>query len=280
MPYVPYRKTYKKRSYPKKASKPMYKSKFSSYRRKPSVATVKKIVKKAIARDVENKTIQYYSDSAVPIYPLDSVNFTTNNIYSVSLNNTTLSMGQGVGNGQRVGNRVKIKSAFIAGTIYPAPYDAGSNPTPQPTQVAIWIFYDKQFPSSVPNPTSDFFQRNNTVQPMDGTLQDLYSPINTDKYRVLTKRIFKIGYAAATGTGAVPGSQNFANNDFKLNVSFKIPLTKYMIKNVKFNDASPNPTTRNLYFMILPVASNGSTFAAAGRPCNYFYNMSITYEDA
>lgn len=281
MPYVPYRKTYKRRSYPKKATKPMYKKKYSSYK-KPSVTTVKKIVKRAIDRNVENKTLQWYSESRVDILPSNGTNFLST-IEPVSLGllgTPVLTIPQGTGQGQRIGNRIKIKSAYIAGTIFPNVYDVTTNPVPQPCQVILWLFYDRSDPTNIPNPVADFFQKGNTTVAMSGDLQDIMSPVNTDKYRVLTKRVFKIGYANVAGTGANAANENFANNDFKLNRNFKIPITKYLIKNVKFNDNATLPMSRGLFMMITAVASNGSLYSAGGVPAQMFWNVSYTYEDA
>lgn len=276
MLYRRYRR-YRKRSNATTRRKPY--RKYS--KKRPTVAKVKRIVKQTIARNIENKTIQYYSGtSPLLIRNVESSGFSGTNVISIAPNPTTLTIQQGVGQAQRIGNRIKIKNAYVSGTIFPSAYDGTANPLPQPTQVIMWILYDKSAPTESPDPTADFFQKGNTVTGMDGTLQDLYSPINTDKYRVFTKRIFKIGYAGVTGTGNYPEHEYFMNNDFKLNVNFKINITKYLIKRVKYVDTALNPTTRGLWLMLEPVASNGSSWAAAGVPCRWFYNISMTYEDA
>lgn len=270
-----YKSTFRKKT--KSAAKPAYKRK-SYTRKKPTVTTVKKIVKKAIANNVENKTTQYYNTGA-DIYPSSNASF-LGSILPVSPYASYLGITQGTNQQSRVGNRIKIRNCWIQGTIHAKPYNATTNPTPAPLHVIMWVLYDKTAPTSIPGPTTDFLQLGSSTSALQNDLMDQWAPVNTDKYRVLTKRIFKIGYAENTGTGSVVGQAYLANNDFKFSQNFKIYLTKYLVKNVRYNDNNATPTTRGLFLMTTVVQANGTNYNTSVVPAEMQYVMNLDYEDA
>lgn len=148
-----------------------------------------------------------------------------------------------------------------------------------PLQVKFWFFYDKEFPTQVPNPVSDLFQFGGAASPMQNDLVDLWAPINTDKYRVLKSRIFKLGNAEFATTGSAPTFGNFTNNDFKFNHSFSFDLTKYVPKVQVFRDNNSAPTSRGLYFMATCVSSSGSLLAGGVVPCQISYVLNYEFTD-
>ena len=150
-------------------------------------------------------------------------------------------------------------------------------------QVKVWFFYDKEEWNAVPTPQTagDFLQFGNASLGLQNQLYDHSMPINNDRYKVLTTRVFKVGYASFNGaTGGVPLQGYFANNDFKLNCNFKVDLTKYAIKNVEFRDTATTPTTRGIFMMMQPVYANGSAIPSGVIPCKCVYMNSVVYEDA
>lgn len=244
---------------------------------KASVAAVKTIVKKAIARNVENKNSEYFNNGKL-IYP--SVNSLFNDsVFPVTPYFGFVQINQGTTVNARIGNKIKIKNLTIKGTIEPMPYDAIYNNTPRPTQVVMWVFYDKTNPTVIPQPQSDFFKYNASNQAFQNNLTDAWAPINTEKYRVLTKRIFKVGFANATGSGAYPVMENFANNDYKLNCNFRLNLTKYIRKTVTFDENQTTPTTRGLYIVCQAIGS-GAFYGSGDRPITMRFWISTSYEDA
>ena len=93
--------------------------------------------------------------------------------------------------------------------------------------VRMVIMYDRTNPTQEPQPGINMFQQAGANTGFFNDLTDLWRPYNTDRYRILTTRTFKLGYASNNGTGAQPGFQNLANNDFKMACNFRINLTKY-----------------------------------------------------
>lgn len=265
--------------------KKVYKKKIVRSKRRPKVglASVKSIVKRAIARNTENKTQQYFNLNR----NLSSVGsgIDTANIINLGVGTATLVVSQGPGQGQRIGNVIRTKKLTFKGTLVPAGYNDINNPQPTPLQVKMIIFYDKSQPNQAPNPyfNGDFFQNGSATANFANDLVDLWRPVNTDRYRILASKTFKLGYAEFTGVGAYSGAQqsqgNFSNNDFKLSCNFSFDLTKHYPKMVKFNDTAGLPTTRGLYCLVLPVWANGGQ----GTPINMAniqYMVSYQYEDA
>lgn len=267
------RKMYRKKSVKATRKKP--------YRKSASVVSVKKIVKKAIAASVENKTKQYLNTSSI-LYSSNDASLLDTSIIPVTPYSTYLSIDQGVGNGSRIGNVVTTKKLMFKGTIVPTPYDSIFNTLPVPMQIKMWIFYDKTNPTSIPTPaiSADFFQFNNAAAGFKNDLVDLWAPINTDKYRVVASRTFKVGYAQASGTGSSAANQGFSNNDFKYNANFSLNLTKFCNKRVKFNDNQVNPTSRGLFCLFQVISANGAPIGGGQRLANVQYMLDYVYEDA
>nr|QTE03529.1 MAG: capsid protein [Pavo cristatus CRESS-DNA-virus sp.] len=243
---------------------------------------LKKMIRREIARNVENKTQQHYNFQQTLYTPGDGSLFANGNVIPLGCGPSSIIVSQGVGQGQRTGNAIKTKRLMFKGTIVPAAYDAIFNAQPVPLMVKMWIFYDKTVPTTLPNPdaAADFFQNGSGVRSFERDLVDMWTPINTDRYRVLTSRVFKLGYASYTGTGSLPTQGNFANNDFKYNCNFNINLTKYYPKTVKFVDGSTSPTTRGLFCMFEYVWANGGQLPVGNRSAVVQYMLNYVYEDA
>jgi len=246
-----------------------------------SVKGIKRIVKATIARSLENKNRQYYN-TGITIPPANSTLAFDSGIIPLSPRASFIQVDQGTGNGGRIGNTITTKRVHFKGTLTPQPYDVTVNPFPCPVQVKLFIFYDKRDPTNIPTPAlnADFFQFNNSTQGFTNDLVDLWAPINNDCYRVLYSRCFKLGYSNNSGTGISAGNQSHTNNDFHLNCNFSINITKYLIKNVKYNDNNSIPTTRGLYAMFLPCLSDGTVTISTRRYAQLSFMIDYDYEDA
>lgn len=267
-----YRKVYRKRS-----SAP-YKKR--SYRRRYKAGSLKRMVKKLIAANVENKTDQFFSQNS-NIYVATSGSFVSS-IIPVSPYTGFLELVQGVGQGDRIGNSIKIKNLTMKGTISPTEYNATTNIIPQPIQVILWFFYKREQPTVVPTNMAAFFQDGNAARNFNNDLTDVWSTVNNDLYRLLTKRVFKIGYQdyQTSTAGIQANSMSFANNDFKLNKNFKINLTKYAIKHVRYSDTNGFPRSRGLFCLPQVVAASGGSLPSSQILARMSYQLDISYEDA
>jgi len=262
-PYTKKRKSAKKRPMRRKGGK-----------------ALRRLIKRELARQVENKSVQYFNYDT-RLYSVAGANFATNNIFPCGPS-AIMPITQGTGQGNRVGNSIHTKKLMLKGTLVPLAYDATFNPVPMPVQIRMVIFYDKLDPMTVPNPTAtnDFFQNGSGVKGFANDLVDMWTPVNTDKYRILTTRTFKLGNADYSGTGASATSHYFANNDFKMNANFSLNLTKYYHKALKFNDATTTPSNRNVYCMFYYELANGGASLNVGYMVGLQYMLEYTYEDA
>jgi len=269
---------YRKKTYRRKASKRTYKRKsYSNKVAKP----LKMAIRREIARNVENKQAQYYNYET-RLYIPGNANFTNDNIFPVGVDPGSLVISQGTGQGQRIGNEIKTKRLMFKGTISPLPHNSTFNTNPQPCQLKMYIFYQKDIPTAVPNPIAGpgFFQNGSVAKGFQNDLVDMWSPVNTDVYRVLATKTFKIGFANNAGTGASQPFQEFANNDFKLNANFSFDLTKHYPQRVKFNDNTTVPTTRGLFCMVQYVAASGGNISNTQYMYKLQYMLDYQYEDA
>lgn len=254
-------------------------------RSKKTYTNVKRLVRREIARNIEDKTIQYYNTGA-NILPSSSAGFNAT-IIPISPFSSYLQINQGTNQQSRIGNRIKVKSLRFRGTIYPLPFDASTNPTPYPMHIKMWLFYDRQTPNTAPGAVgTTFLQEGSTSRGLFNDLVDLHAMVNTDRYKIFHTRAYKLGFAQnqwnATG-GDIAATDIFqygTTNDFKYNAEFNIDCTKYVPKNIIYNDNDSQPTSRGLYCMITALNANGDPIPASVIPAQYQYMLSIKYEDA
>jgi len=264
----------KKNTYPKKATT---KRKYTS-KRKVTTKSVKRIVKTALSRNIENKTFSAYFSNQ-PVYPSVHPNFQSQ-INPCTPYNAYLDIQQGVGQGGRIGNQIKIKSLVMKYVLSPLQFDTTTNNQPRPTEVILWVFYDKQNPTTIPQIGNDFLQLGGSSLPLQNSLIDVTAPVNTDRYTVVYRRSHKIGYSAYNGTGTLPAFQSFTNNDYKLNVRGTVYLTKHAIKTVKYNDSNDSPMTRGLFYVFQAISANGGSYTSVQLPVNAAVTLDVKYEDA
>lgn len=262
------------------------KSRKSSRRRvsrKKRAAPVRRTVRREIRRAQETKTRTWANLSAPLAVSSNTLAFDTANVWPIGCQAGAAEILQGVGQGQRVGNRIELVKCQIKGTLVANQYDAQANPNPCPVQIRMVLFYKKETPTVIPTPaqSADILDLNNTAQGFHNDLVDLWAPFNSDKYRILKTWMFKLGFADsrryADGT---QGTLNLANNDFKYNCNFNVDYTKYMIKKQVYADNSVNATSRQLYLMWIPVAANGAAFSPAIVPAGVQWQGIVKYKDA
>lgn len=235
-------------------------------------------IKKVIARMAEHKRANF--SASFSFGASTGTTFTTSNIQWLSPNSSYVNIVQGTGQGDRVGNKIRITNAKFSGVIYGNPYHATVNPLPQPQEVRMWFFAPK---NSLAQPTSysTFFQNGNSSQNFSGTLLDLTKKINNDDFTYYGHRTYKIGYSAFVGSpGSVVGSGYYSNNDFAMNRKFSIDITKMLPKNILWNDTTTTPFSRVLFVIFECVNADGSAQGAALLPCSCQYSIDYTFTDS
>lgn len=273
MPY------FKKRRVNKK--KPMKKSARGG--KKSSVSSsVARYVKNQIHRNVENKCVQINGGNQFGNV-LESPEL---NSYPMCPLSTFWSIGQGVGQGQRIGNQIRVRKVYLNYIIRPMPYDSVYNTIPRPVDVQLMLGYVKNTPSFTPVPgdVNQLFQSGSSTAAPAGTIRDIISVINTDFWVIKKRWTHKIGYANYGGTtSSAPNqsqSQFYANNDYKYNAIKKLDITAHVPKLHVFNDGTLSTNSKNLFFMYYAVAADGSLYTPTQLPASIEFWIDFHYEDA
>lgn len=240
--------------------------------------TVKKEVKDALKTEMEVKVATFgKTDTGISVYNSGTC-FQVLSPYSAF---TTIL--QGLGQGNRIGNKIRIKKCMFNYTLNPLPYNDVTNIEPMPALVKLWIFWDKINPT-IPAATSGalpgFFQDGSSSSVPSSSSFDLTRVVNSDSYVLLTSKVHKVGFEAFVGTpGGVLAEGYRANNDFNLFINGSIDITKYMPKTIDWNDNATNPSSRAIQLMI--EAMPYDTSSGAGEfPVNLEYTITTEFTDA
>lgn len=239
---------------------------------------VKRYVRRALGSNVENKCVQINAGSNFGNV-LEALDL---NAYPMLPITGYWTIAQGLGQGARVGNEIKIKSIMLNYVLHPRPYDATSNVAPQPCEIDMYLGYVRGTPSSIPTSTdvNNLYQNGSSFAAPVGSLRDIVSVVNKDYWVIKKRWRHKVGYSSSNGTGALVGQQTFNNNDFKLNVVKKMNITRHVNKSVRFNDTQNTTLGKNLFFMYQAVSASGATFASTQLPMTIEFWIDVQYEDA
>ena len=268
---------FKKRSYKKRAS--TKKRSVRGGKRSSAVSSaVKSFVTKQLHGAIEDKCVQInYGSSFGNV--LESPDF---NAFPMCPLTGYWTIGQGVGQGNRVGNVIKTRRVYLNYIIHPTVYDALTNPNPQPIEVQLMLGYVKNTPCFAPiaGDIGQLFQQGSNVLAPIGNLRDIISVINTDYWTMKKRWTHKVGFASSTGTGSQAPQQYFANNDFKMNIVKRMDITKLIPKTHVFNDANSTTNTKNLFLMYYAVSAMGPLYNSTQLPANIEFWVDFHYEDA
>lgn len=264
---------------------PFKKSLGRTTKRKPSRRPSKKVfrdeVKKIVRRGREKKQWQYsVLDRGITDFN-NTVPFPGRNLVDLAPSAID-SLVLGIGNSDRIGNRVKVVKANLKLMVYPSEYDADGadqNLIPQPYEVRCIIAHAKNNPTDL-IVSSTFFELNNSTTSPQDNLQDMILNINKDVYVVNKDFKMKVGYRSSDGTGATPVSQNFNNNDYKMNVYKNIDITKYLPSHIVWNDTSTTPTSFMPTLIMLIAPADGSNTPTGEYPLKFYSEVTISYTDA
>lgn len=245
--------------------------------RKARKPTMYRMVRKALS--VETKEIRYNGSFAISAYNTSSWAAGALQLL-MPVAGSTATLAQGTGQANRIGNKVATKSLIFSGILTPKGYDATLNPYPQPRDVMMVIFSSKSAPTDLLVSLPNFLQSGNSAVAPTGTQFDTIVPINTDKYTVFYKRIFKIGTAEFAGTGINAINQRYANNDYKYNQRFRINCTRYINKVLRFDDTNNIPNNRFLWVAFLVMNSDGiGMLASETQPIQASWNWNYRFTD-
>jgi len=271
-------------------AKPRAPYKKRSVARTTNVRRIKQLVKAEIARNIEDKTYTYSTSSSTPVamymyHANNLANWDANNVIPISPYGSWVDITQGVTQGTRVGNKIKVKKAILTLAMIPRQYDATVNPAPTPLDVQLFIVNDKEGNTKAQITTdidAGFFNYGASDLPPSGTWLDMMYEVNKAFFTLKKRMTLKLGYANYGGTGTSAGQQSYANNDYKYSHIKKIDITKFVAKNVVYNDTDSVPTSQSTFLVLNPTFANGSVqYSTNGQhPAVFSYSISYYYEDA
>lgn len=229
--------------------------------------SVQKYVKRILHKEIENKSPTPISGQDVSIVPI------TNTISWGTLIGLSdvWQIPQGVGQGNRLGDKLKPTKWYLRGFIH------NNSATAVPAVVKMFVFrqkmtYESPAGAAFTGPV-DFFQYGSSTVGPANNYQDLLREVNKDKYILYTTRSFKIAPAGSAGN---------TNNDFSTVGKFKVDLIKYAKRVLTYNDAVNTPLNSGLYvcFALAEYGGTTKTVWAAGEAPQISYDIIAEYEDA
>lgn len=201
-------------------------------------------------------------------------------VISLAIDGGGLAIPQGVQDGQRIGNNIRIKKVMLKANFVPVPV-TGENPIPRPQVCKIYFGYSKpQLALSrgeLPSAALDFFKVGGTNAAPQGDIRDLNKSINTDLYTIVKKsRNMKVGNSRYFQSQLA--DQDFNNNDFGLFKSYSADLTKFYHKTQRFNENDTGSSNRGLYMYVTCVDATGTQ--STSLPMQMSYELCISYTDS
>lgn len=191
-----------------------------------------------------------------------------------------VSIARGTNGAERVGQEIRIKKVMLKCNFQTTPVN-GDNLIPTPQIVKLYFGYGKSnlgiARGALPSAALDFFKFGGVNAQPQGDVRDLNKTINKDLYTIVKKsRHIKIGNSRYF-QGQI-SDQDFNNNDFNLFQAYSADLTKFYIKDQKFNENDAGSSQRGLYMYATCVDAVGTQ--SVSLPVQISYELCISYTDA
>jgi len=190
-------------------------------------------------------------------------------------------LANGVGQDQRIGDKVQIKATYFDYLIYAKPYDATFNTVPAPQVVTVLVIRPKAGNKAGlaangvrSGPEAILFENQaNADSGLGGTLVDILRKIDTDNFQVLARREYKIGYQGnLTSTNTL---STLPNNDFPAYCKDRIKLKgqQWSVDRVEAYQGQP------VYALVYSLRADGTAVATSQIPVSFDFNVAVYYTD-
>lgn len=211
---------------------------------------------------------------------------TNNNILGSGFNTTTgygftssssiiPTIQQGVGQQQRIGNKIKpVGKLLVKGYVLALPVNTTTNAyinTPFTVRIVIWR--QRQNQTSVSNTGILDSGVTGTGNDFDGSLYDLMTPFNKDKFEIGAVRTFQLQPCASAAGLTTENLSNYpVNKFFKMYV--KLPSS------LLYNDTLLDPQNCRWFMSAGIVQSNGSLISNSNIRATITADSILYYNDA
>lgn len=189
----------------------------------------RKMVRQEISREIQNKCQEIFYNN----YGL--FNYIDNNAFKSLM----ITPSQGAGEGDRIGNVIKLKKATLRIAIQ---LDSTNSTASQPKYVDFYIVKNKQSNLSVAD-AGRFLQFGNSSQGYDGQILDGLRDVNPSAFILKKRKRFTM---ANTFTSLNP----IGYSKYPSTITFKMDLTKYYKKKLIYNDTVTSVYNDNLFLAI------------------------------
>lgn len=188
---------------------------------------------------------------------------------------------------QRNGNKITTKANWLNFVLMLNPYEATTNLAPKPVVVKLWVVSVRGSQYGTTNVDVEnliktrFFQANGSYTGFTDSVMDNIRQINNDVFNVHYTREFKLGnqYIQSSSSGTVNNNnQRYANNEFKMMYKYRLNLTKYTTKMVRYNDNDGSSFNRQKW-VFFTISNADGTFMSDQLPVLMYYNRIYKYTD-
>lgn len=228
-------------------------------------------VKRELSKRVEVKTV------APAILTSNRI---TNHLYDPSVQCIPLVpiIAQGAGQGERIGNKVRTRKATLNINMNVDSITIASGYVP-PMYIDVYIYKVRKSNNVTAVPLDQFLQYGNTSTDYDSASLFQSGNLNINRDQILLKRKKRVlltnkAESNQTGLALVNGSN--INNAHNMTVD----ITKFLAKNMNFQDAVTNTPEDNLYVSVVATPNDYNTLYAQNFVFGQFSTMvQYSYED-
>lgn len=251
--------------------------------RKAKKQSIAKVVKSVLSRNLEVKCVTDPT-TYVSVTNITSATTSLSGSYLVASPSNSAwgyTITNGTSNAQRIGNRVRTKRCILDYVVQPHPYNATTNPVLYPFIIRFYLFKNKIAPTSDPTATqitTQFLENGATMVGLTGSVMDLNRKLCSDTFTYLSHWDHYIGFSANNQNGNNI-FQHSANNDFKMFAKGTKDLTKYMPKEVVFDD-NGNVNTPPVFLLWQIISTGPNTYPLTNYPAFLSTNINYYYNDA
>lgn len=183
----------------------------------------------------------------------------------------------------RIGNKVKISSAYVKGYVNLLPYNVATNTFPDLKVRLLLVSYKRRNVNATNLPTlalsdvQDILQVGGGGIPFQGNMTDVLCPINNEVWTVYHDKVVTLSLGgSSTGYGATT-TPHSGSGSYQTGFNFSMGKA---LNNLNYDDdvGSQFPTNKNLWLIAQPITTDGGA-RQAGPVCEIHWTTVFNYTD-